>query len=325
MIMATLLAMLFLHWPMGQISKRIVGLVASRGMRGSKAERENRANTLISVFHNAATLAVFIGGFLMIFDEAGVPIGPLLGGAAVLGLAVAFGAQNLIRDYFYGFMILLENQYKLNDVVQIGDHSGQVEQITLRMTALRDLEGNLHFLPNGNITSVINMTHGWSRALFDVGVAYGEDVDQVMDVIADLGKEMRKDSQFRLLILEDLTMLGVDAFGDSAITIKFFIKTLPLQQWTVKREFLRRLKKRFDELGIEIPFPHRTLIHRTDDTRAIELMRTLSRDGREPASDRRADRIRRPCFPCMPPAVVTRGSRSPARHGLWSPSRTMSG
>ena len=152
---------------MGRLSHRVVKLVASRGMRGSKVERENRANTLVSVFHNAATLTIFIGGFLMICDEAGVPIGPLLGGAAVFGLAVAFGAQNLIRDYFYGFMILMENQYKLNDVVQIGDHSGQVEQITLRMTALRDLEGNLHFLPNGTITSVINMTHGWSRALFE--------------------------------------------------------------------------------------------------------------------------------------------------------------
>jgi small conductance mechanosensitive channel len=280
-IIGTLLAMLFLHWSMGKVSRRIVGLVSRRGMRGSKAERENRANTLVSVFHNAATLAIFIGGILMIFDEAGVPVGPLLGGAAVLGLAVAFGAQNLIRDYFYGFMILLENQYKLNDVVKIGDHSGQVEQITLRMTALRDQEGNLHFLPNGGITSVINMTHGWSRALFNIGIAYGEDVDRVMEVITELGEEMRKDPQFRLLILEDLTMLGVDGFADSSVTISFYIKTLPLQQWSVKREFLRRLKKRFDELGIEIPFPYRTLIHRTDGASSMDLVQALARDGRD--------------------------------------------
>lgn len=278
-ILAILASMILLQWLMGRFSYRVVKLVASRGMRGSKVERENRANTLVSVFSNAATLAIVIGGVLMIFDEAGVPIGPLIGGAAVFGLAVAFGAQNLIRDYFYGFMILLENQYKLNDVVQIGDHSGQVEQITLRMTALRDLEGNIHFLPNGTITSVINMTHGWSRALFDVGIAYKEDVDRVMDIIADLGKEMRHDPAFRLMILEDLTMLGVDSLGDSSVVLKFYIKTLPIQQWTIKREFLRRLKKRFDELGIEIPFPHRTLVHRTDNGSADDLLRNLAGNG----------------------------------------------
>jgi small-conductance mechanosensitive channel len=277
-ILAILATMFLLEWLMARLSQRIIRLVASRGSRGSKAERENRARTLVSVFHNAATLVIVVGGSLLIFDQAGVPVAPLLGGAAVFGLAVAFGAQNLIRDYFYGFMILLENQFKLNDVVRIGEHSGQVEQVTLRMTALRDLEGNLHFLPNGAITSVVNMTHGWSRALFDIGVGYGEDVDRVMDVIVELGREMRRDPDFRPLILEDLTMLGVDAFDQSAIVIKFFIKTLPLQQWSVRREFLRRLKKRFDELGIEIPFPHRTLVLRGDPADRFEV---LSRSVRE--------------------------------------------
>lgn len=271
-ILAILAAMIVSQWAIGRLTQKVVNLVASRGMRGSKVERENRAKTLVSVFHNAATLAIFTGGGLMICEEAGVPVGPLLGGAAVFGLAVAFGAQNLIRDYFYGFMILLENQYKLNDVIQIGDHSGQVEQITLRMTAIRDEEGSLHFLPNGAITSVINKTHGWSRALFSVGIAYKEDVDRVMEVIVQLGKELRQDTAYRLLILEDLTMLGVDSLGDSAVILKFFIKTLPLQQWTVKREFLRRLKKRFDEQGIEIPFPSRTLILRADAGAVSDLV-----------------------------------------------------
>ena len=201
----------------------------------------------------------------MILQEAGIPIAPLLGGAAVFGLAVAFGAQNLIRDYFYGFVILLENQYKLNDVVKIGDTSGQVEQITLRMTVLRDLEGNVHFVPNGQITTVTNMTHGWSRALFDIGVAYKENVDHVMAVLNELGDQLRKEPPYSAVILEPATMLGVDALGDSAVVIKFFIKTRPLQQWTVKRELLRRIKNRFDELGIEIPFPHRTVFHRLED------------------------------------------------------------
>ena len=189
-----------------------------------------------------------------------------MGGAAVFGLAIAFGAQNLIKDYFYGFMILLEQQYTINDVIKIGDIAGQVERITLRMTVLRDLEGRVHFIPHGQINSTTNMTHGWSRALFDIGVAYKEDADRVIDVIEELGCQMRRDPKFGPLILEDLTMLGVDGFGDSAVVIKFFIKTWPLKQWDVKREMLRRIKRRFDELDIEIPFPHRTVYHRHEES-----------------------------------------------------------
>jgi small conductance mechanosensitive channel len=149
--------------------------------------------------------------------------------------------------------------------------SGQVEQITLRMTVLRDLDGSVHFVPNGQITSVSNMTHGWSRALFDIPVAYKEDVDRVIQLLIDLGKELRRAPAFQGLILDDPTMLGVDAFADSAVVIRFFIKTRPLQQWTVKRELLRRIKNKFDELGIEIPFPHRTVYHRRDDAAALEV------------------------------------------------------
>jgi small conductance mechanosensitive channel len=150
-------------------------------------------------------------------------------------------------------------------VVKIGSTSGQVERITLRMTVLRDGDGWVHFLPNGQISSVTNMTHGWSRAVFDIGVGYKEDVDRVMAVLQDLGKELRSDPEFGPLMLEDLTMLGIEALGESAVVIKFFIKTRTLQQWLVKREMLRRIKNRFDELGIEIPFPSRTVYHRYDD------------------------------------------------------------
>ncbi|WP_152049993.1 mechanosensitive ion channel domain-containing protein [Tautonia marina] len=264
-IVAIIVGMLLLRWGSRLISRRIVSLMSQRGQRGTTAEKEHRISTLVGVFDNAASVAVVVGGILMIFQELGVPVGPLLGGAAVLGLAIAFGAQNLIRDFFYGFVILLENQYKLNDVIRIQGIAGQVEAITLRVTVLRDLEGCVHFIPNGEITKVTNMTHGWSRALFEVGVAYKENVDRVMDVIMQVGKELRQDPQYRMLILEDPTMLGVDAFADSAVVIKFFIKTRPLQQWTVKRELLRRLKNTFDELGISIPFPHRTIYHVHDE------------------------------------------------------------
>ena len=260
-IVAIILGMIGLRWTLHKLSTRIVSLLSQRGQRGTTAEKEHRISTLVGVFDNAASVGVVIGGILMLCQEAGVPIGPLLGGAAVFGLAIAFGAQNLIRDYFYGFVVLLENQYKLNDVIRIRNIAGQVEAITLRVTVLRDLEGCVHFVPNGEITSVTNMTHGWSRALFEIGVAYKENVDRVMEVIMDVGKDLRKDPRFRMLMLEDPTMLGVDSFGDSAVVIKFFIKTRPLQQWAVKRELLRRIKNTFDELGIEIPFPHRTVYH----------------------------------------------------------------
>jgi moderate conductance mechanosensitive channel len=267
-IVAILAAMLGAHGLSRLFSRRVVRLMARAGLRGrergTREEREARAHTLVGVFHNAATIAVLVGGALMILQESGIPIAPLLGGAAVFGLAVAFGAQNLIRDYFYGFVILVENQFKLNDVVKIGDVSGQVEGITLRMTVLRDTEGSVHFIPNGQITAVTNMTHGWSRALFEIGVAYKEDIDRVMGVLVALGKELRQDPAVGPGILDDPTMLGVDSLGESAVVIKFYIKTRPLQQWPVKREMLRRIKNKFDDLGIEIPYPHRTVYHRHD-------------------------------------------------------------
>lgn len=258
-------AMFGLLWLSRLVESRIVQLMAGRGGQGSTEDSENRARTLVGVVHSAATIGIHAGGGLMILTEVGVNIVPLMGGAAVLGLAVAFGAQNLIRDYFYGFMILLENQYTINDVVKIGDVAGQVERITLRVTVLRGLDGTVHFVPNGEITRVSNMTHEWSRALFEIPVAYNEDVDRVMHELIELAKELRRDPEFRGLILEMPEMLGVDEFADSAVLIKFLIKTRPLKQWTVKRELLRRIKRRFDELGIEVPFPHRTLYHRYED------------------------------------------------------------
>jgi len=261
-ILLVILGMIGIVWVARLLEYRISNWMAHHGKGRASGEDENRAKTLVGVFHNAIRVIVLLGGTLMILAEAGVNIIPLMGGAAVLGLAAAFGGQNLLRDYFTGFMILLENQYAVNDVVRIGDVAGLVERITLRLTVLRDLDGRVHFVPNGHIATVTNMTHGWSRALFDIGVAYKEDVDRVMELLVELGKELRRDPDFRHMILEQPEMLGVDQFGDSAVVIKFFIKTRPLMQWTVRREMLRRIKKKFDELGIEIPFPHRTLYHR---------------------------------------------------------------
>lgn len=260
-IIVILLGMLFLRSMAAVVTQRIVNILVQRGVRGSKEERADRAHTLAGVFHNAASLAITIGGILMMCEEVGIAVGPLMGGAAVLGLAVAFGAQNLIRDYFYGFMILLENQYKINDVLQIGTVSGQVERITLRMTVLRDIEGRVHFIPNGKIETVTNMTHGWSRALFDIRIGFESNADQVMALLLELAAELRLDEKFGPLITDDAEMLGVNSFDDSGVTIRFFIKTKPLKQWAVRRELLRRIKQAFDERGIKIPYPHRTIYH----------------------------------------------------------------
>ncbi|MFO0974658.1 MAG: mechanosensitive ion channel [Phycisphaerae bacterium] len=252
-------------WLSRRIENRIIPLVAGRTEQGTLEERENRARTLVEVFHYVATVVLVSGGALMVLTELGVNIVPLMGGAAVIGLAVAFGAQNLIRDYFYGFMILLENQYAINDVVKIGSTSGMVEKITLRITVLRDLEGVVHFIPNGQIAQVSNLTHGWSRALFDIGVSYEEDVDRVMAVLTDLGRELRRDPEYRRLILDDPEMLGVEKFENSCVVIRFIMKTRPMHQWKVRREMLRRIKNRFDKEGIEIPYPQRTVHHRYPD------------------------------------------------------------
>ncbi len=263
-VIAILVAVAVCLWISRLFERELIRLTAGRGKRGTRQERENRAKTLLGLFRSATNLLVVGGGAVMLLDEIGIPIGPLLGGAAVVGLAVAFGAQSLIKDYFTGFMVILEQQYLINDVIKIGEISGQVERITLRTTVLRDIEGRVHFVPHGQIATVTNLTHGWSNAVFDIGVAYKENVDRVIEVLVDLGKELREAPEFGNLILEDPTMLGVEALGDSAVVVKFFIKTLPLKQWKIRREMLRRIKNKFDELGIEIPFPHRTVFYRRE-------------------------------------------------------------
>ena len=217
------------------------------------------------MFRNTASLVILGGGTIMLLQEIGIPVMPLLGSAAVVGLAVAFGAQSLIKDYFYGFMVLIEDQYAVNDVVKIAGIAGQVERIALRVTVLRDSEGTAHYIPHGSITTVSNMTHGWSAAFLEVLIGFKEDVDGVVDLIKEIGKELRQDPVLGPSILNDLEMAGLDRLENSGMIIQFSMKTLPLKQWDVKRELLRRIKKKFDELGIEIPVPQRSVyVHHTN-------------------------------------------------------------
>jgi small conductance mechanosensitive channel len=256
-----LLGMIALRWAVRVGARRIARLVMKSTHLG-RIESEDRAATLAGVFRSTGSVVIIVGGVLMLLEQFGVPIGALLGGAAVVGLAVAFGAQNLVKDYFTGFMILLEDQYAVNDIVKINSVAGMVERITLRMTVLRDVAGVAHFIPHGSISMVSNMSHGWSRVNLEVPISYKEDPDRVMEVLKAVCAELRADERFAPLILDDAEMLGVDALGESAVVVKFLVKTAPTKQWGVKRELLRRIKKRFDELGIEIPFPQRVVHQR---------------------------------------------------------------
>jgi small-conductance mechanosensitive channel len=242
-------------WVANGLHKRLVRLLAGATSRASAYEQENRARTLVGVLHNALRTTVIAIATIMVLDEVGLPIGPLLGGVAVVGLAVAFGAQSLIKDYFTGFLVLLEQQYMIGDVIKIGGVTGQVEQISLRLTVLRDLEGAVHFVPHGQITLVSNLTHGWSQAVFDLNVATSEHVERVREIFFELAKEVREDAKFSGMVLNDAEMLGVESLGDNTFLVKFAIKTLPLKRWEIKREILRRIKDRFQQLSIKITIP----------------------------------------------------------------------
>lgn len=242
---------------------RIARLMIRKG-RGEEESRVNRAETLAISFRSVVQMIIVVVGTLIVFEEAGIDIATVLGGAAIIGLAVAFGAQNLMRDYFTGFMILIEDQYELGDLVTIGDATGVVEKVNMRTTVLRDLEGRVHFVPNGQIRQVTNRTYEWARAVFDIAVAYKEDVDRVMALLVELANEMRVDPDYKDDIIEEPLMLGVDGFGDAAVTIKFMLKTKPDKMFPIRRELLRRIKNRFDEEGIQIPIPHRIIFQQTE-------------------------------------------------------------
>lgn len=254
-----ILLIVFLAFLFSKSLKAISRTLFTRIAQESDDEYKKRVQTLESIVLFTITVVVVSITSFVVLTEAGVDIAPILAAAGVIGLAVGFGAQTLVQDVISGFFLLVEDQLRVGDVVKVGGHSGVVERVTLRMTILRDLEGNVHFLRNGLIDTVINMTKDYSRIVLDIGVAYRENVDEVMRVVTELSEELRQDPDWARDIVEPMEMLGLDEFADSAVIIRARLTTRPMRQWAVKREFNRRLKNRFDELGIEIPFPHITL------------------------------------------------------------------
>ena len=253
---ARIFAIVLAAWFAIAIAQRSIRALRIRiSTRFDDQEAVKRAATLGRVFRYLAAVVISLVAGMLVLSELGVSVAPILGAAGVVGLAVGFGAQSLVKDYFTGLFLLLENQIRQGDVVQLGDHSGLVEEVTLRYVQLRDYDGNVHFVPNGTISTVVNMSRGHAQAVVDVGVGYGENLDRVMDVMREVGVQMRTDPIYAARILDDLEMAGVERWADSAVILRARFRVAPLEQWTVKRDYLLRLKRAFDAHGIEIPFP----------------------------------------------------------------------
>ena len=251
---------------------RLLKLAADRVVRtvieggaGRVGEREKRALTLAGIVKTVGTTAIVIIATMMGLREFGLDITPIIAGAGVVGLAIGFGAQSLIKDVIGGFFIILEGQFAVGDVIKTGEISGQVERLNLRVTVLRDVNsGAVHFIPNSELKVVSNLTKEWSRVTLNIGVTYREDIDRVVGVLKRTGQELAADGRIGAMILEPPEVLGIEALGESQVTIQVLVKTLPQKQWEVARELRKRIKVAFDKEGIESPYPHRVLLTRIE-------------------------------------------------------------
>lgn len=251
---------LLLAWLLATVLRRGIRLLRTRiEARIDDREALKRAETLTRMFRHIVTVVISLVAGMMVLSELGVSLAPILGAAGIAGVAIGFGAQSLVKDFFAGFFILFEDQIRTGDVVRVANHSGVVEEITLRHTRLRDYEGNVHYVPNGMIDSVVNMSRGFAQSVMDIGVAYRENLDEVYAVLRETARQFRADPVFGPRILDDLEIAGVERWDNSAVVIRCRFRVVALEQWSVRREFLRRLKFAFDAAGIEIPYPHLTV------------------------------------------------------------------
>ncbi|MGE0858835.1 MAG: mechanosensitive ion channel family protein [Gammaproteobacteria bacterium] len=255
-----ILVILLAGWILVGVLQR--GVSAFRARAASRMTDTNalqRAETLGRAARYVIAVVVGVIALMLVLSELDISLAPILGASGVIGLAIGFGSQSLVKDYFSGLFILLEDQIRKGDVVKVASLSGLVEDVTLRHVRLRDYDGNVHFIPNNLITTVTNLSRNFAYAVTDVPVAYRENVDEVIDVLRVVGAEMRDAENFASRILEPLEVAGVERWDDSAVVIRCRFKTIPLEQWNVRRELLRRLKAAFDARGIEIPYPHLTV------------------------------------------------------------------
>ena len=265
-----------LAWFILRVLERLLRrLLVRMPWRRRDAESEQRAETLVRVIRYIAAAAVVVVAVLLVLGELGVAITPLLATAGVAGVALGFGAQTLVKDFLNGFFLLLEDQIRQGDVVEVAGKGGLVEEVTLRYVRLRDYEGVVHFVPAGSITTVSNRSRGYAYAVVDLHLDYRVDADVIFGLLREEARAMREDPMFGPRILEDLEIAGVDALDDARITVKCRVKVRSLEQWGVRREFLRRLKLRFEAECIDIPLPQFAIV--PDSRRPMAKMPRESR------------------------------------------------
>lgn len=262
---ARVLAVVVLIYIVMRIIQRVIGpgirkAVATQMVGEPQVEIDKRADTLSHVAYRTVWVVAITLGLLTILPEFGINTGALIASAGIIGIAVGFGAQSLVKDFLSGLFVLIENQYSKGDVVNIAGIGGLVEDVNLRRTVLRDLDGAVHSVPNGEVTVASNLTRAMSRVNMVIRVSYSEDLDHVFAVIDRVGHELAADPDWSHDIIDPPTVLGIEDFADSSIEIRILGETQPIRQWDVTRELRLRLKKAFDAEGIEIPYPHRTLV-----------------------------------------------------------------
>jgi small conductance mechanosensitive channel len=253
-----IVAMAAASWYLVKVVAERIVKVAADDDDTQLSYREKRAQTVSGLLKGVGRIVIVVFAVILTLDTF-MDIGPLLAGAGILGLAVSFGSQSLVKDVIAGFFILMEHQFDVGDVIEVAGLSGAVEKMSLRVVMLRDLEGTLHIVPNGQITTVSNRTRGWSRAVLDIGVGYASDVDKALEVLRDEARGYAADSAWSYKLDGPPEVVGVQGLGDNAVTIRVMLRTRPGMQWEVGREFRRRAKNRLDREGIEIPFPQRTV------------------------------------------------------------------
>lgn len=263
-IIAILFVIYFIKKFSHNFIERIIRRVVVSDHFLSKEAEKKREDTLIRIVSGVVSVIIWLMAGLMIFQELGIAIGPLLAAAGIAGLAFGFGGQYLIRDLISGLFIIFENQYRVGDVVCFDGTCGLVEDISLRMTTLRDLDGTVHHIPHGEIKKVSNLSKYFARVNLNIGVAYNSDLEKVIEVVNRVGQELAEDPNWKESITKPPQFLRVDDFGDSAIIIKILGETKPIKQWDVAGELRKRLKIAFDKEGIEIPFPQR-VIHQSKE------------------------------------------------------------
>lgn len=249
-----ILLILLMSWAAFKLSGKVILLIRSAILdrADSKLEELKRIETLSRVFRYLTSVVITIVTGMLLLSELGISIAPILAGAGVVGIAIGFGAQSLVKDFFSGFFLLLENQVRQGDVIEVAGKSGQVQEITLRYVRLSDYQGNVHFIPNGIITTVTNMSREFAYAVMEIGVPHSADLNEVIKVMHEVGEDLRKDHGFALKILDGLEVAGIDNMTDTAVIIKSRFKVQSLEQLNVRREYLRRIKHAFDASNIEI-------------------------------------------------------------------------